>query len=297
MTAPERWTNTVTHVVFGLLPEHVDEAVDFWRSLGARFELFERRDYGLSILFDWDHGLEIIAPIGPGEPADRLRQHLEDHGEGIFTVNFGVANLEEATERIHAYGLETKLVATTMTGQEPWFDRFDDLREARIQGRDDLRTMLARVVPRAGVDRSLPRLSHVGFGVSGDHIEEVRRFWESNFRLRFEEPRTLDPGLRVLYSPEGGIELIAIMDETAPQFLAEPMARLGEGPLVVAFAVDDLETARRAAEAVTGRPAVARLSYTGDPDWVDRYERLEQAVLPELHGMRIVLTEMVRRAV
>jgi catechol 2,3-dioxygenase-like lactoylglutathione lyase family enzyme len=285
------FANRLTHVVYGVRPENLAESVAFWESLGASFDQFERSDYGLTIHFDWDRGVELIAPTGIGEPADRLREFLEDHGEGIFTVDFGVADLRSAMTRASDFGLSTRAVAQTMKGDEPWFHRFVTLTEARILDRDDLRLMLAHVVPRQG-ERSNPRVSHVGFGVRMENLAAARHFWEWNFGLQFEEPITLDPGLKVLYAPAGGIELVAATDERAPDFVAEPLARWGEGPFVTAYVVDNLAEAL----AALAIDPLSRLSYTGHPDWVDRYERLEQAILPEVHGMRVALTEMQRRA-
>jgi hypothetical protein len=188
------------------------------------------------------------------------------------------------------FGLSTRAVPQTMTGEEPWFHRFTTLSEARVLDRDDLRLMLAHVVPRED-DLRLPRVSHVGFGVREEHLSQVRQFWESNFGLEFEEPITLDPGLKVLYAPAGGIELIVATDGRAPHFIAEPLARWGEGPFVTALAVEDLDVALAAIDV----EPLSLLSYTGHPNWVDRYERLEQAILPEVHGMRVALNEQKRR--
>jgi hypothetical protein len=286
------FANRLTHVVYGIEPDHVPEALEFWRSLGAGFERFERPEYGLTIHFDWDRGVEIITPTGPGEPADRVRRFLEQHGEGVFTVDFGVEDLQTAMDKVADFGLSTRAVTRTMTGEEPWFHRFAALTEARVLDRDDLRLMLAHVVPRED-DLRLPRVSHIGFGVYQENLPRVRQFWETTFGLVFEEPITLDPGLKVLYSPDAGIELIVAIDERAPSFIAEPLARWGEGPFVTALAVEDLEVALGTVDI----EPLSLLSYTGHPNWVDRYERLEQAILPEVHGMRVALNEQTRRPV
>ena len=120
-----------------------------------------------------------------------------------------------------------------------------------------------------------------------ENLPRVREFWETTFGLEFEEPITLDPGLKVLYSPAGGIELIVAADARAPDFITEPLARWGEGPFVTALAVESLTASL---DAIDLEP-LSLLSYTGHPDWVDRYECLEQAILPEVHGMRVALNE------
>jgi hypothetical protein len=146
------------------------------------------------------------------------------------------------------------------------------------------------MVPRQG-DRSNPRVSHVGFGVRMEDLAAARHLWEWNFGLEFEESITLDPGLKVPYAPGAGIELVITTDNRAPDFVAGPLARWGEGQFVTAFAVDSL-TGAKAAVAIE---PPSMLSCTGHPDWVDRYQRLDQAILPEVHGIRVALTEVKRR--
>jgi 4-hydroxyphenylpyruvate dioxygenase-like putative hemolysin len=69
--------------------------VDDWEDLG------ELEDVKLAIWISWQAGLELICPTGPGSFAD---EHLARHGEGFFSMVFGVEDLPAAMKRVEESG-------------------------------------------------------------------------------------------------------------------------------------------------------------------------------------------------
>lgn len=82
--------------------------VDDWEELG---EIAEVRLY---IWISWTAGLELICPTGEGS---FIAEHLAAHGEGFFSMVFGVADLNRAMARVKdAGGSADALVATPPAG-------------------------------------------------------------------------------------------------------------------------------------------------------------------------------------
>lgn len=69
--------------------------VDDWEDLG------DLDDVKLRIWISWQAGLELICPTGPGSFVD---DHLARHGEGFFSMVFGVADLPSAMKRVEDGG-------------------------------------------------------------------------------------------------------------------------------------------------------------------------------------------------
>ena len=55
------------HVVFCVRPENQDHAAELWRDLGLTFMEVDLDDLGLRVLIDWEAGIEVVAPTGPGD--------------------------------------------------------------------------------------------------------------------------------------------------------------------------------------------------------------------------------------
>jgi len=82
--------------------------VDDWEELG---EIAEVR---LHIWISWRAGLELICPTSEGSFID---EHLATHGEGFFSMVFGVADLQSAMTRVtHHGGDAIALLATPPKG-------------------------------------------------------------------------------------------------------------------------------------------------------------------------------------
>lgn len=69
--------------------------VDDWEDLG------EIEEVKLAIWISWQAGLELICPTAPGSFAD---EHLARHGEGFFSMVFGVEDLPAAMKRVEEGG-------------------------------------------------------------------------------------------------------------------------------------------------------------------------------------------------
>lgn len=82
--------------------------VDDWEDLG------EIDEVKLAIWISWQAGLELICPTGPGSFVD---DHLARHGEGFFSMVFGVDDLPSAMKRVDEHGGHaTPLDATPPAG-------------------------------------------------------------------------------------------------------------------------------------------------------------------------------------
>ncbi|MEZ4331491.1 MAG: VOC family protein [Myxococcota bacterium] len=78
--------------------------VDDWEDLG------EIEEVKLAIWISWQAGLELICPTGPGSFAD---EHLARHGEGFFSMVFGVEDLPAAMKRVEEGGGNAVPLAAT----------------------------------------------------------------------------------------------------------------------------------------------------------------------------------------
>jgi hypothetical protein len=81
------------HVVFCVRPENQDHAAGLWRDLGLTFMEVDLADLGLRVLIDWDAGIEVVAPTGPGDQAQSFTEFLDDRGEGLYSIVMSVAEV------------------------------------------------------------------------------------------------------------------------------------------------------------------------------------------------------------
>ena len=66
--------------------------IDDWDDVGEG-------DEGIYILISWGSGIELICPT---REVPAFEKHLAAHGEGFYSLVFGVADLDRATEHITA---------------------------------------------------------------------------------------------------------------------------------------------------------------------------------------------------
>lgn len=84
---------------------------------------------GLDVSISWDAGIELCSPM-PGRDSF-LEQHLEQNGEGIIAVVFGVDDADEARDRAEKVGVNV-LVPIDYTREEidqyleGMFDRYKE---------------------------------------------------------------------------------------------------------------------------------------------------------------------------
>jgi len=79
-----------------------------------------RDDIGLTIYLSWEAGLEIVAPHDEVTEYNKLlHDRLEQRGEGMWGVIFGVEALEKARERARSLGYQPSPVVTE-SEDSPW---------------------------------------------------------------------------------------------------------------------------------------------------------------------------------
>jgi 4-hydroxyphenylpyruvate dioxygenase-like putative hemolysin len=282
----------VSHVVFCVHPDEMDDAKSFWDALGVELEEFTREDYGLRILYGWNSGVEIITSVGStGSFVNAITTHLKQHGSGVYSVVYGVDSLDHAVERVRHAGADVVIFEQAMRGDEPWFDRYDVLREGAVSGVDALRLALVEKRHRVDIENESGALSHVIYAIEDMNVKANVEFLEAALDVQFEKIDTGNPDLEVLYSGSAGLEILSPAPHSAGP-VADGWRERGDGPLFVAFHVPDIEVAVAQAEALTGKAPAKRISYTGLPGWSDRYTVLEEAILEPFCGMQVVLAQM-----
>lgn len=121
----------VDHVAFAFSsPERQDQVckefsdllgIDDWDEVLAP-------ERALRVLISWGACIELIAPTGPGSIMDDF---LAEHGEGFFSLVFGVEKLEEAVAHVEALGRTTR-----RTGGHPSLSqRFGTFKQSLIEER------------------------------------------------------------------------------------------------------------------------------------------------------------------
>jgi hypothetical protein len=259
--------------MFAVERAHLAEVRSFWESLGVRFEEFTRDDYGLQILFAWDHGVEIVSCVEAGGAfVPAVEEHLAVHGEGIYKVNYGVADLDEMLQRLKGHGLRGRRMPQPTTGAEPWLPRFHSMVPAWAEPVAGIDLMYLEVDP---VDPTPVhgRISHVTFDI--DPADIVRARWLLSTVLELDDvvvSTESDVGGSVS-SWAAGIEVIATGDAGAHAVtfrvgdLQEAIGRIRSAGLIVA---DVSETSPTSAGSV----------------------KLRRAVLQPVHGVRVTLMEV-----
>jgi hypothetical protein len=141
--------NRVSHVVYCFRPENLDSAAEFLTNvLGAKFEDSSRPELGLRILIALENGLELISPspdIGP--VGERFNRFLDEHGEGVYNIVYGVEDLDETSERAKPYGVNVTH-RSSFADLPPWQGRFDVLDEAHFEPYHGMKITLGRIEPK-----------------------------------------------------------------------------------------------------------------------------------------------------
>jgi hypothetical protein len=142
--------NRVSHVVYCLRPENLDGAVAFLsEALGATFEDSSRPELGLRIMISLESGLELIAPAPDlGPVPERFTTFLDQRGEGVYGIVYGVRDLDEVAAKADHFG-----IGVTHRGSfadaPPWQGRFDVFDEAHLEPLHGMHITLGRIEPRA----------------------------------------------------------------------------------------------------------------------------------------------------
>lgn len=148
----------VSHVVFRVEPDHLDELRDLFLAIGAEpFELVDDPELGLRVWVSFDSGIEIIAPVyETGRAYAAVRAVLDQHGEGFHNLVFGVADLEAAATAAASVGV-AEIRRVSFTGSPRWEDQFVQIEELMLAPLHGVPVVPAVLEPRPQpVDRSIP---------------------------------------------------------------------------------------------------------------------------------------------
>ena len=98
----------------------------------------------VAVVVSWSSGLELLAPTGPGSILD---DHLAAHGEGFYSLVFGVDDLEASVDRAKAAGTS---VYRLPRPPERAFERFTVAREAVLGEIGAIDVILGEFVTQPG---------------------------------------------------------------------------------------------------------------------------------------------------
>lgn len=97
---------SIHHVVFCVRPESQERAAEVWRSIGFEFVEIDLAEEGLSVLLDWDRGIEIIAPSEvAGTETGRFNDFLTERGEGVWSVVVRVRDVDDGVAALEPHGV------------------------------------------------------------------------------------------------------------------------------------------------------------------------------------------------
>jgi len=77
------------------------------RLLGATFHGAKAQDaaaFGIEVAMSWDAGIELVAPLPDRD--SHVKEFIEQRGEGLMGVVFGVDDVEEAREQAQSLGAQ-----------------------------------------------------------------------------------------------------------------------------------------------------------------------------------------------
>jgi hypothetical protein len=123
-SAMKKFVNHIDHVAYVSTLANIERNVAELEAVtGASLQRFQRDDMGFVMYLDWDAGLEVVAPYD--EKTDfniSLHDRLEKHGEGLFSIVFGVDDLEKHKEKLEAKGMQVGPLMDDLP-TSPWHHR------------------------------------------------------------------------------------------------------------------------------------------------------------------------------
>lgn len=114
--------NCVHHVVWCVRPESIERVRTLCEeALGLEMQDLDLPELGLHVLIAWEAGIEIMSPTyAEGTLADTAREFLDRRGEGVYSVVYNVADIDDASARL------TGLGATLLFAEDIAAEEFDD---------------------------------------------------------------------------------------------------------------------------------------------------------------------------
>lgn len=147
-------THPYTRVILIYRPENLLAAkAEIERTLGVSdFEgPFEPPGFGLTVAISFGAGVELMAPYGEDGYAAMARDHLAQHGEGVFGLVFGVDDLAAAEARAAEAGYPRRGERLDcFVAQPAWRERFASMQEAVLGSVAGIEMTLIETRPRGG---------------------------------------------------------------------------------------------------------------------------------------------------
>jgi hypothetical protein len=215
---------------------------------------------------------------------------VHQYGSGICSVVFVVDSLTDVVARLGQVGGDAEIRGQPVGGSGSWVD-YAICREGASVGSGSLRLTLVEKSHRERIASNAGSISHVIYAIEPNRLRATVASLATCLGAECSQVDIGNRDLSVPCSPSAGLELLA-PDVTSQNHIAVAWREHGDGPLLVAFRVYDIDAAVARAQAFSGAAPYERISHTGRPGFADRYTVLEQAALEPFCGMRVVLTQM-----
>ena len=129
----------VDHVVMMCRPENLEATTArLSKMLEIEFEFFEAPRQGIKGALSIESGLEYISPLCDGSAmSDSLLRLIEEKGEGIHSITFGVANAEETKARLDRDGFKAREPYDAINSDAPdlMHEKFSATKEVHMRER------------------------------------------------------------------------------------------------------------------------------------------------------------------
>ncbi|MDQ4420378.1 hypothetical protein OOT33_08015 [Sphingobium sp. DEHP117] len=114
----------VDHINWISRPENLHANVTRLEALtGLKMQHLDLTAFGFEMYMSWEGGVGVIAPTGEPSPSNQhLHDWLDERGEGVRSVIFGVADIESETDRLTALGFAVGKELNDAPGS-PWHDK------------------------------------------------------------------------------------------------------------------------------------------------------------------------------
>ena len=126
--------NRVDHVMYLAKPENQAAYVEQLSKLcRVRFHgPVEKPDLGVRLYISWAAGLEVVSPVSDSAPWSlRMKQYIEERGEGVMSVIFGVKDIHEAKAHAESLGYQTSDIIEN-DGTESYAEETEVMKETVV---------------------------------------------------------------------------------------------------------------------------------------------------------------------
>jgi hypothetical protein len=270
-------------------PETMQENIERLEQLtGSSFaERYSNDRFGAYIYVCAPTGMHVMAPMRgtSARLAQALAARLEAHGEGVFAVLYGVADIAAATARIRRLGYEpSELMLGTPDG--PWAAEVGKMRgiaACQVLGTTFIYAEVEYHDHVFSVEGSSPqttrynnRLDHVAWVCFPDNFARNLELLSGLGGTPLDGPHDKpEIGIRIAISWETGLELISPVrgSEAEAAVAAKQILERGEGIYAVLFGVDDMQAALRRARSAGYTPGTL-IQGGSDPNvpWAGKYK-------------------------